>query len=150
MKDILERLIRQRDDLLGVISGLLNAINADGLYREGVADFDAALSRAMQKHGCIDITTWDAREALATLRSALPTTSDGIARLVVQRDELVNALQSAINQVEYLHRKFQETGSGNGLIAQWQQIISNATDHFAGAGKPINTETINISKTDSN
>lgn len=47
--------------------------------------------------------------------------------LIEQRDELVGALQSAINQVEYLHRKFQETGSGNGFIAQCQQLLSKAT-----------------------
>jgi hypothetical protein len=41
-----------------------------------------------------------------------------------EREELVSALRDAINQVEYLHRKFQETGSGNGSIAQWGALIA--------------------------
>ena len=38
--------------------------------------------------------------------------------------ELVDALQSAINQVEYMHEKFAETGSGNALVAHWKQLIA--------------------------
>lgn len=38
--------------------------------------------------------------------------------------ELLDALQSAINQVEYMHEAFNETGSGNGMIAQWKQLLT--------------------------
>jgi hypothetical protein len=63
----------------------------------------------------------------STLRDALQTQAEEAAKLIEQRDGLVDALQSAINQVEYMHRKFAETGSGNGFIAQWQHLITNAT-----------------------
>lgn len=38
-------------------------------------------------------------------------------------EELKEALKAAINQIEYLHEKFQETGSGNGVLAQAKYIL---------------------------
>ena len=63
----------------------------------------------------------------ATLRTALQNHGEEAARMVENRAaiaELVWALQSAVNQVEYMHRKFNETGSGNGFISQWTHILT--------------------------
>lgn len=38
--------------------------------------------------------------------------------------ELVQKLHDARNQIEYLHDKFKETGSGNGTIAQIDYLLS--------------------------
>ena len=73
-------------------------------------------------NACEGISTADL-EVAGRLAAAEGAT---LRRLADQRDELLNAIQSAINQVEYMHLKFQETGSGNSLVAQWKQLIAKA------------------------
>ncbi len=46
------------------------------------------------------------------------------AQLEQQRDELLAALYEAINQVEHLHDKFQETGTGSSFIVRTQILIA--------------------------
>ena len=37
---------------------------------------------------------------------------------------IVSSLQEAINQIKYLHGKFQETGTGNAVIARLQSALA--------------------------
>ena len=47
--------------------------------------------------------------------------------LIRQRDALLGALEEAALQIEYLHGKFQETGSGNAVLARARAAIAAAT-----------------------
>jgi hypothetical protein len=38
-------------------------------------------------------------------------------------NELIDALQDAVSQIEYLHEKFVETGSGNAVIARCRAVV---------------------------
>ena len=49
------------------------------------------------------------------------------ARLIAAAPEMLAALQNAQLQIEYLHDKFQETGSGNATLYFIQAAIAKAT-----------------------
>lgn len=38
--------------------------------------------------------------------------------------ELAEALEEAVRQIEYLHEKFGQTGSGNGVIARCSHVLA--------------------------
>ncbi len=48
---------------------------------------------------------------------------DGLGKEI---DELINLLKEAQIQIEYLHEKFKETGSGNQVLAKIKQAIAKA------------------------
>lgn len=45
------------------------------------------------------------------------------SQLLQQRDELIQGCEEAIKQIEYLHGKFKETGTGNAVIAYLESLI---------------------------
>ena len=47
-------------------------------------------------------------------------------QLAEQRAELLEALKDAVIQIEYLHRKFEETGSGNIVLSRSRAAIANS------------------------
>ncbi len=49
-----------------------------------------------------------------------------IDRAVNAHDDLIEALREAERQIEYLHGKFQETGSGNQVLARIRAAIDKA------------------------
>lgn len=49
-----------------------------------------------------------------------------IVRACNAHDELVMALQDGRTQIEYLHQKFQATGSGNGTLARIDAALAKA------------------------
>ena len=49
------------------------------------------------------------------------------ARRIAAAPALLEALRNAVLQIEYLHEKFQETGSGNTIIARSRAAIAAAT-----------------------
>ena len=49
------------------------------------------------------------------------------AKLIAAAPELLEALREAQIQIEYLHDKFKETGSGNGVLFNINQAIQKAT-----------------------
>jgi hypothetical protein len=47
---------------------------------------------------------------------------------VAENERLRAALDEAIRQIEYLHKKFRETGSGNAVIAQSREALNREDD----------------------
>jgi hypothetical protein len=50
------------------------------------------------------------------------------AHLIAAAPDLLEALSEAVLQIEYLHEKFQETGTGNAAIAKARAAIAKATN----------------------
>lgn len=57
----------------------------------------------------------------------LLATSEDFDKLKKERDELLNHLREAKLQIEYLHDKFQETGSGNAVIFKIDSLLKSIT-----------------------
>ena len=53
------------------------------------------------------------------------------ARLMAEAPNLLAALRDAALQIEYLHDKFQKTGSGNAVLFTINAAIARATDAAA-------------------
>jgi hypothetical protein len=47
-----------------------------------------------------------------------------VKRLRVENAELRAALNEAVLQIEYLHEKFRETGSGNAVVARIRNLLT--------------------------
>ena len=47
--------------------------------------------------------------------------------LLSQRDELVELIHDAGSQIEYLHDKFSETGTGNNVISRIKSLLTKIT-----------------------
>ena len=58
-----------------------------------------------------------------------PRYAEGLAngRLLRAAPEMLSALQNCIQQIEYLHEKFQATGSGEQALAQARAAVDAAT-----------------------
>lgn len=58
--------------------------------------------------------------------------AEGDARLIVRavnsHDALVEALQGALLQIEYLHAKFTPTGTGEAVLAKLRALLSEIED----------------------
>lgn len=52
--------------------------------------------------------------------------AQGNAHLIATAPEMLEALKEAALQIEYLHGKFKETGSGNATLARVQDAIAKA------------------------
>lgn len=50
--------------------------------------------------------------------------SEADARLIAAAPEMHDALKECVAQIEYLHVKFRETGSGNGVLSQVRAILA--------------------------
>jgi hypothetical protein len=48
--------------------------------------------------------------------------ADDAQTLQAENERLREAVGEAINQIEYLHQKFQETGSGNAVLSRLKQL----------------------------
>lgn len=71
-------------------------------------------------NACAGISTSD----LERVKDEVTPVFELLLKATEQRDKLLDALTGAIVQIEYMHRKFQETGSGNGLIAKLEQLVA--------------------------
>jgi hypothetical protein len=54
------------------------------------------------------------------------TNAKGNARLIAAAPELYDALREAALQIEYLHDKFDHTGSGEGVLARINAALTKA------------------------
>lgn len=55
----------------------------------------------------------------------------GYAKCEAERDKLAGVLREAKLQIEYLHEKFQETGTGNTILARIDAVLTSK-----GIGRP--------------
>lgn len=50
--------------------------------------------------------------------------AERVGKVEKERDELIDALRNAKSQIEYLHGKFKQTGSGNQTLAHIESVLS--------------------------
>lgn len=72
------------------------------------------------------IRKWFGDECGRKHQNVMDLWAEEVAQLEAINKDLLYACQSGVLQIEYLHRKFKETGSGNHTIARLQQAIRKA------------------------
>lgn len=61
--------------------------------------------------------------AVKVIGDVIETMNDENEKLRACRDRLVEALEEAILQIEYLHKRFETTGSGNSTITKAKEAL---------------------------
>lgn len=68
----------------------------------------------------------DVQSVQAETMGIFPTLLSHIDTMEAERDEIVEMLREASLQIEYLHEKFQKTGTGETVLARIRMLLARA------------------------